>query len=99
MRSRRPIRSPSRLSGEQEASVRLNEDLAMKAREVIYELPEEETGRKLGELTMVTEVTEVTPGVIKAKFTPLSAYSPTAVDLGRRIKEAGEKVEGVRKMV
>ena len=47
----------------------------------------------------MTEVFEVTPGVIKVRFTPLSVYSPTAVDLGRRIKAAGEKVEGVKKMV
>lgn len=65
----------------------------------IFELVEEETGRKLGELSIVTEVFEVTPGVVKAKFTPLSVYSPTAVDLGRRIKAAGEKVPGLKKMV
>ena len=65
----------------------------------IYELVEEETGRKLGELSVVTEVFEVTPDVIKARFTPLSVYSPTAVDLGRRIRAAGEQVQGVKKMV
>ncbi|MDA4121567.1 MAG: hypothetical protein OK456_00120 [Thaumarchaeota archaeon] len=65
----------------------------------IFELVEEETGRKLGELSIVTEVFEVTPDVVKARFTPLSVYSPTAVDLGRRIKAAGEKVSGLKKMV
>ncbi len=39
------------------------EELATRAKEAIYELVEEETGRKLGELTIVTEVFEVTPGV------------------------------------
>ena len=33
------------------------------------------------------------------RFTPLSVYSPTAVDLGRRIKAAAEKVDGVKKVV
>jgi hypothetical protein len=74
-------------------------DLAKNAKELVYELVEEETGRKLGELTIVTEVFEVTPGVVKVRYTPLSAYSPTAVDLGKRIRASAEKVEGVRKVV
>jgi hypothetical protein len=74
-------------------------DLSDNAKSVIYELVEEETGRKLGELTIVTEVFEVTPGVIKVRFTPLSVYSPTAVDLGRKIRSAAEGVEGVKKVV
>jgi len=74
-------------------------DLVKNAKELIYELVEEETGRKLGELTVVTEVFEVTPGVVKIRFTPLSVYSPTAVDLGRRIRETGLKVEGLKKVV
>lgn len=77
----------------------MSKELVESAKATIYELVEEETARKLGELTVVTEVFEVTPGVIKVRFTPLSAYSPTAVDLGRRIRAAGEKVEGVKKMV
>jgi metal-sulfur cluster biosynthetic enzyme len=75
------------------------DDLTKKATELIYELVEEESGRKLGELTVVTEVFEVTPGVVKVRFTPLSVYSPTAVDLGKRIRAAAEKVDGVKKVV
>jgi hypothetical protein len=75
------------------------EDLAARTREAIYAVVEEETGRKLGELTVVTEVLEVSPGVIKVRFTPLSAYSPTAVDLGRRIRDETVKVDGVKKGV
>ena len=75
------------------------EELATIVREAIYALVEEETGRKLGELTIVTEVLEITPGVIRVRFTPLSVYSPTAVDLGRRIRDAAGKVEGVKQLV
>jgi hypothetical protein len=75
------------------------EELVAVAREAIYGLVEEETGRKLGELTVVTEILEVTPGVIKVRFTPLSAYSPTAVDLGKRIRDAAGGVAGVKKTV
>jgi hypothetical protein len=74
-------------------------DLARSAREAIYAVSEEETGRKLGELTVVTEVIEAAPGEIMVRFTPLSAYSPTAVELGRRIRDAAGNVEGVRKIV
>jgi metal-sulfur cluster biosynthetic enzyme len=76
-----------------------NDDLSGRARTAVYELIEEETGRKLGELTIVTEVFEVTPGVVKVRFTPLSAYSPTAVDLGKRIRASVKGVEGVKKVV
>jgi metal-sulfur cluster biosynthetic enzyme len=76
-----------------------NDDLSGRARTAVYELIEEETGRKLGELTIVTEVFEVTPGVVKVRFTPLSAYSPTAVDLGKRIRTAVQGVGGVKKVV
>jgi hypothetical protein len=99
MRLRHPTLYPLRLSGDNGARLRLTQELADSTRERIFELVEEETTRKLGELTLVTEVFEVTPGVIKVRFTPLSAYSPTAVDLGRRIRATGEKVEGVKKMV
>jgi len=77
----------------------LSKEAVEAVRASIYELVEEETGRKLGELSVVTEVFEVTPDVIKARFTPLSVYSPTAVDLGRSIRAAGEQVQGVKKMV
>ncbi len=79
--------------------MRMAEELASRTREAIYAIVEEETGRKLGELTVVTEVLEVAPGVVKVRFTPLSAYSPTAVELGRRIRDAAVKVEGVNKTV
>lgn len=99
MKLRRPTPYPLRLSGDVGARVRLTQELTDNIKERVFELEEEETTRKLGELTVVTEVFEVTPGVIKVRFTPLSAYSPTAVDLGRRIRAAGEKVDGVKKMV
>ena len=74
-------------------------ELAGRAKSLVDEVVEEETGRRLGELTIVTEVFEVTPGVVKVRFTPLSVYSPTAVDLGKRIRGAAEKAEGAKKVV
>jgi len=57
---------------------------------------DEETKRKLGELNIVTDVSEMATGSIRVKFQPLSAYSPTAVDTGRSIKKAVLAVDGVR---
>ena len=75
------------------------EDLVTASKRAIDELVEEETGRKLGELNLVTEVAEAAPGIIKVKFTPLSAYSPTAVDLGKRIRDAAAAQQGVTKVL
>ena len=77
----------------------MTSEVASKAKALVDDVVEEETGRKLGELTIVTEVFEVTPGVVKVRFTPLSVYSPTAVDLGRKIRAAAAKADGARKIV
>ena len=76
-----------------------NEPLEGKVKEAIYALVEEETGRRVGELSVVTEVAEVKAGVMMVRFTPYSAYSPTAVELGRRIRDAAAGVEGVTEVV
>jgi metal-sulfur cluster biosynthetic enzyme len=69
--------------------------LASRVRESLNEVVEEETTRKLGELNIISEVQELPGGAIVVKFTPLSPYSPTAVETGRRIREAALSVEGV----
>ncbi len=51
-------------------------------------LVEEETGRKLGELNLVTEVSVAPDGAVFVRFRPLSPYSPTAVSTGRKIRAA-----------
>ena len=60
------------------------------------EIVDEETKRRLGELNVVTEVSEMATGSIRVMFQPLSAYSPTAVDTGRSIKKAALSVDGVQ---
>ena len=61
----------------------------------LNEIVDEETKRKLGELNVVTEVTEMATGSIRVRFQPLSAYSPIAVDTGRGIRNATLSVPGV----
>ncbi len=67
-----------------------------KVREKLDELVDEESTRKFGELNIVTEVSEVSPGSLRVRFQPLSAYSPLAVDIGRSIRDAALSVDGVK---
>lgn len=70
--------------------------LTKKVSEKVNELVDEETTRKLGELNIVTDISEEEKGVVSIRFQPLSAYSPLAVDIGRGIRQAALSVEGVK---
>jgi metal-sulfur cluster biosynthetic enzyme len=74
----------------------MDSDLTKKVTEKLNEVVDEETTRKLGELNIVTDVSETGSGSVKVKFQPLSAYSPLAVDTGRSIRDAALSVEGVK---
>ncbi|HLQ07012.1 MAG TPA: hypothetical protein VK126_04595 [Nitrososphaerales archaeon] len=71
-------------------------ELSKRVTERLNEVVDEETKRRLGELNIVTEVSEMATGSIKVKFQPLSAYSPTAVNTGRSIRDASLSVDGVK---
>ena len=70
-------------------------ELSKLVTERLNEVIDEETKRRLGELNIVTEVLEMATGSIRVKFQPLSAYSPTAVNTGRSIRDAALSVDGV----
>jgi len=74
----------------------LPSELAKRVSEKLDELVDEETKRKLGELNVVNDVSEMATGAIRVRFQPLSAYSPIAVDTGRIIRDAALSVDGVR---
>ncbi len=76
----------------------LPSELEKKVTERVNEVVEEETSRKLGELNVITEVSEVGEGTIRVKFSPLSPYSPVAVDTGRGIRNATLSVDGVKRV-
>ena len=73
-------------------------DLTTHVAERLNDVVEEETNRKLGELNVVTEVSEISEGTVRVRFRPLSAYSPLAVDLGRHIRDAALSVRGVKEV-
>jgi metal-sulfur cluster biosynthetic enzyme len=74
----------------------VDSDLEKRVSERLKDLVDEETTRKLGELNIVTEVSEIATGSVRVRFQPLSAYSPLAVDTGRSIRDATLAVEGVK---
>jgi metal-sulfur cluster biosynthetic enzyme len=71
-------------------------ELSKRVTERLNDVVDEETKRRLGELNIVTEVSEMATGSIRVKFQPLSAYSPTAVNTGRSIRDAALSVDGVK---
>lgn len=71
-------------------------ELSRRVAERLNDIVDEETKRKLGELNVVTEVSEMATGSIRVRFQPLSAYSPMAVDTGRSIRQAALSVAGVQ---
>jgi metal-sulfur cluster biosynthetic enzyme len=74
----------------------LQSDLTKRVTERLNEVVDEETSRKLGELNIITEVSEISDGSVRVRFQPLSAYSPIAVDTGRSIRDAALSVDGVK---
>ena len=74
----------------------MDSDLTKRVTETLNELVDEETSRRFGELNIVTDVSEMASGSVRIKFQPLSAYSPTAVDIGRSLREKTLTVEGVK---
>ena len=74
----------------------MESDLEKRVSERLNDVVDEETSRKLSELNVVTDVSEIAVGSVRVRFQPLSAYSPLAVDIGRSIRDAALAVDGVK---
>lgn len=74
----------------------MQDELTRSVTERLSQLVEEETSRKFGELNIITDVLLVGDGTVRIRFSPLSPYSPMAVETGREIKKAAMAVEGVK---
>ena len=74
----------------------MENELAKRVSERLDELVDEETTRRFGELNIVTDVSEAPVGSVRIRFRTLSAYSPTAVDIGKSIRDAAMAVDGVK---
>ncbi len=73
----------------------MDSDLEKRVSKRLDDIVDEETSRRLGELNIVTEVSETGAGSVRVRFQPLSAYSPLAVDTGKSIRDAALAVDGV----
>jgi len=73
----------------------VHSDLEKRVQNRLNDVIDEETRRKLSELNVVTDISEIAAGSVRIRFQPLSAYSPLAVDIGRNIRDAALSVEGV----
>jgi len=74
----------------------VQDDLTRTVTERLSQLVEEETSRRFGELNIITDVSMVSDGTVRIRFSPLSPYSPIAVETGREIRRAALTVEGVK---
>ena len=74
----------------------MHSDLEKRVQNRLNDVIDEETRRKLSELNVVTDISEIAAGSVRIRFQPLSAYSPLAVDIGRNIRDAALSVEGVK---
>ena len=72
-------------------------DLEDKVREAVGKVVDPETGLTFAEMHMITNVKEEEPGVVKVDFIPSSPFCPIAFKLAMDVKNAAQKVAGVKK--
>ena len=72
-------------------------DIEDRVREAIERIVDPETGMTFGYMNMIRDVKEQEEGVVKIDFVPSSPFCPIAFHLARSIRDAAEKVEGVKR--
>jgi metal-sulfur cluster biosynthetic enzyme len=68
-----------------------------KVREEVGRVQDPETGLSFAEMQMISNVEEISPGVVKVEFIPTSPFCPIAFKLANSIKNAAKRVFGVTK--
>jgi metal-sulfur cluster biosynthetic enzyme len=72
-------------------------ELENKVLEEVGKVPDPETGMTFAEMQMITKVKEEKPGVVTVEFIPTSPFCPIAFKLASDLKNAANKVLGVKK--
>jgi metal-sulfur cluster biosynthetic enzyme len=72
-------------------------ELEDKVREAVGQVVDPETGMTFADMQMITNVKEEKPGVFKVEFVPSSPFCPIAFKLAIDIRNAAQKVLGVKK--
>jgi len=74
-------------------------DLENKVRAEVEKIVDPETGMTFGQMKLITEVKEESPGVIRVDYVPTSPFCPIAFKFSMDIKNAAKKVAGVKKAI
>ncbi len=74
-------------------------ELENKVRTEVEKIIDPETGMTFGQMKMITEVKEESPGVVKVNYVPTSPFCPIAFKFSMDIKNVAGKVVGVKKVL
>jgi metal-sulfur cluster biosynthetic enzyme len=74
-------------------------ELENKVRTEVEKIIDPETGMTFGQMKMITEVKEESPGVIRVEYVPTSPFCPIAFKFSMDIRNVAEKVAGVKKIL
>jgi metal-sulfur cluster biosynthetic enzyme len=72
-------------------------ELENKVRAEVEKIVDPETGMTFGQMKLITEVKEESPGVIRVDYVPTSPFCPIAFKFSMDIKNVAKKVAGVKK--
>jgi metal-sulfur cluster biosynthetic enzyme len=72
-------------------------EIEKQVRAAVEQVIDPETGLTFGQMNMITNVSQVEPGVFKVDFVPSSPFCPIAFKLAADIKAAAMSVKGVKK--
>ncbi len=72
-------------------------ELEDEVRTEVEKIIDPETGVTFGQMKMITEVKEESPGVVRIEYVPTSPFCPIAFKFSMDIKNVAKKVAGVKK--
>ena len=68
-----------------------------KVKNEVEKIIDPETGLTFGQMQLITNVKEQSPGIVKIDFVPTSPFCPIAFKFAMDVKNAALKVAGVKK--
>lgn len=74
-------------------------ELENNVRAEVEKIIDPETGMTFGQMKMIREVKEESPGVVRIEYVPTSPYCPIAFKFSMDIKNIAKKVAGLKKIL
>jgi metal-sulfur cluster biosynthetic enzyme len=72
-------------------------ELENKVRTEVEKIIDPETGMTFGQMKLITEVKEESPGVVRIEYVPTSPFCPIAFKFSMDVKNVAKQVAGVKK--